>query len=58
MLRLLLELMESPSGVTGSVSVVPVVVDSYSGHNDLVRATARSIGGAVVVAADVAEGIS
>ena len=57
MLRLLSELLEDPEEDDRGTSVVPVVVDDFAGHGDLVRATAHAVGASLIVAADVADGV-
>ena len=57
MLRLLSGLLEDPEEDDHNTSVVPVVVDDFAGHGNLVRATAHSVGASLIVAADVADGV-
>ena len=57
MLRLLSELLEDPEEDDRNTSVVPVVIDDFAGHSDLVRATAHSVGASLIVASDVADGV-
>jgi len=56
-LRFLSELLEDPEEDDRNTSVVPVVVDDFAGHSDLVRATAHSVGASLIVASDVADGV-
>ena len=57
MLRLLSALLEDPEEDDRNTSVVPVVVDDFAGHNDLVRATAHAVGASLIVASEVADGV-
>ena len=57
MLRLLLELFEEPSGADSPVAVIPVVVDDYEGHSEIIRATTRAFGATLLVVSDGAEGV-
>ncbi len=56
-LRLLSGLLEDPEEDNRNTSVVPVVVDDFAGHSDLVRATAHSVGASLIVASDVVDGV-
>lgn len=56
-LRLLLELLEEPKEDDRNTYVVPVVVDDFAGHSDLVRATAHSVGASLIVASDAIAGV-
>lgn len=57
MLRLLSELLEDPDEDDSNTSVLPIVVDDFAGHSDLVRAAAHSVGASLIVASDVERGV-
>ena len=56
-LRLLLRLLASERDNQTGVSVVPVVIDDFDRHGDLIRAALHADGGAVVLASEATSGV-